>query len=82
MQKFVLLTPNELIKQLEADGGAKKVLLRSSNVVEVDLNGAKSGGVTIQTSPDAAAPNPVDDIVEIKGDSSKDTPMEYFVEVM
>jgi hypothetical protein len=53
-------------------------ILKAGNIVEVDLNGAKSGGVTMQTSPDAAAPNPVDsDIVPIAGDS-----VEYFDEIM
>jgi len=72
----------EAIQQMTTDGNAKAAILKATNVVEVDLNGAKSGGVTMQTSPDAAAPNPVDDIVETKGDSGKGAPVEYFVEVM
>jgi hypothetical protein len=82
VQKIVLMTPNELIAKLEADNAAQKAFLRAPSVVEIDLNGAKSGGVTIQTSPDAAAPNPVDDVVQIKGDSKSPSTVEVFDEVM
>jgi hypothetical protein len=82
VQKIVILTPTEAIKQMVTDGGAKAAVLKAANVVEVDLNGAKSGGVTMQTQPDAAPSAPVDDIVEIKGDSRDPSTVEYFDEVM
>jgi hypothetical protein len=83
VQKFVLLTPNELIQKLDADNAAMKAtLIIGPHVVELDMGGAKSGGVTIQTQPDAAPNAPVDDIVEIKGDSRSPSTVEYFDEVM
>jgi len=36
----------------------------------------------MQTQPDAAPNAPVDDVVEIKGDSGKPGTVEYFDEVM
>jgi hypothetical protein len=82
VQKFVLLTPNELIQKLDADNAAMKATLIGPHVVELDMGGAESGGVTIQTQPDAAPNAPVDDIVEIKGDSRSPSTVEYFDEVM
>jgi hypothetical protein len=77
-QKVIIDLPKNTVVQMAPDGNAKAAILKAGNIVEVDLNGAKSGGVTMQTSPDAAAPNPVDsDIVPIAGDS-----VEYFDEIM
>ena len=77
-QKVIVDVPMNTVVQMVVDGDAKAAILKAGHIVEVDLNGAKSGGVTMQTSPDAAAPAPVDsDVVPIKGDS-----VEYFDEIM
>ena len=79
-QKVIVVVPANTVVKAAPDGQAKAVILRAGHIVEVDLNGATSGGVTMQTSPDAAAPDPVDsDVIPIKGDSH---PSEYFDEVM
>jgi len=78
-KKVIVVVPTVTVVQAVPDGGAMAVAVKAANVVEVDLNGAKSGGVTIQTSPDATAGAPVDDlVVPIAGDSHD----EYFDEVM
>ena len=82
VQKIVILTPVEAIKQVTTDGGAKVAVLKTAHVLEVDLNGAKSGGATMQTTPDATPNAPLDDVVEIKGDSRNPSTVEVFDEVM
>ena len=78
-KKVIVLVPTVTVVQAVPDGGAVAAAMKAANVVEVDLNGAKSGGVTMQTSPDASAGAPVDDlIVPIAGDSHA----EFFDEVM
>ena len=78
-KKVIVVVPTVTIVQAVPDGGAVAAAMKAANVVEVDLNGAKSGGVTMQTSPDATAGAPVDDlVVPIAGDSHA----EYFDEVM
>ncbi len=77
-QKVIVAVPGSTVAQAAPDGQAT-VVVKAANVVEVDLNGATSGGVTIETSPDASSGKPVDSlIVPIAGDSHD----EYFGEVM
>jgi len=82
VQKIVILTPTELIQKLDADNAAMKATMVGPHVAELVMGGAKSGGVTMETQPDAAPNVPVDDIVEIKGDSRSPSTVEYFDEVM
>jgi hypothetical protein len=78
-QKVIVVVPTSTVVQAVPDGGATAVAVKAASVVEVDLNGAKSGGVTIETKPDAAAGAPVDsDVIPIAGDSHD----EYFGEGM
>jgi len=69
--------PTDAIVQAVGDTG-DTATVRSGSIVEIDVNGAKSGGVTLETSPDASQGAPVDaDVVPIAGDS-----VEYFQDVM
>ena len=77
-QKVIVALPANTVAKMVLDGSAVSATLDAPNVVEIKLNGAKSGGVTMQTTPDAAAPDPVDTgIVPIKGDS-----VEVFDDIM
>lgn len=69
--------PGEAVAQAVGDTG-DTASLKSGSVVQVSTNGAKTGGVTLETNPEAAAGEPLDvEVVPIAGDS-----VEYFPEVM
>ena len=68
--------PAAVITGADAGGTGTEKIEKGGKVVEVDLNGTKSGEVTIQSDPDPAAGEKID-VVVIVGDSA-----DYFQEVM
>jgi len=65
--EVIVDTPHNTVTKTSADGGVQSIVGKSATVVELDLKGAKSGGVTMESTPDAAAGEPVDVIVVFAG---------------
>jgi hypothetical protein len=78
-QKVIVVLPTVTAMKIVPDGAAKSAVLLRANTVQVVLDGAKSGGVTMELPQDPPPGSPVDTmIVPIAGDSHP----EYFDEVM
>jgi hypothetical protein len=73
IKELLVETPKNTVTQTAPDGGAKTIEEKSADIVEADLNGAKSGGVTEQTTPDPSPGDSVKIVIEplvpIVGDS-------------
>jgi hypothetical protein len=67
VKDVIVDTPDNAVTQTAPDGGAVSIADKSATIVEVGLNGAKSGGVTMETNPDPAAGDPVHVIVVFAG---------------
>ena len=78
IKMIYIALPTSTVTQAVPDGTSKDVVLQAGRVIEVMVNGAKSGGVTFETDPPAAQGVPVDAIVPIAGDSYVDN----FPEIM
>jgi hypothetical protein len=69
--------PLDAIESAAPEGTASAKVEDGGHVLELDLNGAKSGGASLQTSPDASGGQPFSfEVVPIHGSG------EYFDEVM
>lgn len=78
-QKVIVVLPTVTAMKIVPDGAAKSAVLLRANTVQVVLDGAKSGGATMELPQDPPADAPVDTmVVPIAGDSHP----EYFDEVM
>ena len=69
--------PLDVIENAAPEGTATATVEDGGHVLKLDLNGAKSGGASMQTSPDATGGQPIyDEVIPIHGSG------EYFDEVM
>jgi hypothetical protein len=76
VKDLIVDTPRNDVTQTAPDGGTSSIDDKSATVVEADLHGAKSGGVTMTTNPDPADGEPIYAIVVFAGS------IEPFNEVM